>query len=76
MKEVCANGNVEYRNSNGKLHRTDGPAIEHANVNDYKTWYINGERLADMIDGEIIILTEGELPLSIKQSIAMEKLKA
>jgi hypothetical protein len=33
---------VEYRNSLGKLHRTDGPAIEYRNGN--KEWYINGKR--------------------------------
>ena len=27
---------------NGKLHRTDGPAVEY--VECYKIWYINGER--------------------------------
>jgi hypothetical protein len=31
---------VSYWHKNGKLHRTDGPAIEHASGNKY--WYKNG----------------------------------
>ena len=36
-----AHGN-KYWYLNGKLHRTDGPAIEL--VNGSKIWYLNGER--------------------------------
>ena len=37
---VCANGNKHWY-QDGKLHRTDGPAIEYANGDKY--WYIEGE---------------------------------
>jgi len=30
---------------NGKLHRTDGPAIEWANG--YKAWYLNGKKYTE-----------------------------
>jgi len=36
----CNNGN-KYWYLNGKLHRENGPAIEHKNGNKY--WYLNGE---------------------------------
>ncbi|MDE1834752.1 MAG: hypothetical protein KGH64_05445 [Candidatus Micrarchaeota archaeon] len=36
------NGDKEWRLPNGKLHRTDGPAIEYANGD--KEWYLNGQR--------------------------------
>ena len=29
---------------NGKLHRTDGPAVEHANGE--KCWYLNGKEIS------------------------------
>jgi hypothetical protein len=32
---------IEWRNSDGKLHRKDGPAIESANGTKY--WYVNGK---------------------------------
>jgi hypothetical protein len=32
-------GNREWRNSEGDLHRADGPAIEHASG--YRAWYLN-----------------------------------
>ena len=32
----------EYRNSNGEVHREDGPAIEYSNGTKY--WYLNGKR--------------------------------
>ena len=73
MKKVCPNGDVVYINSDGKLHRTDGPAVKYANG--YNGWYIDGEELADMKNGKVTIRTKGELPSLIKQSIAMEKLK-
>ena len=34
-----------WYNLEGKLHRTDGPAIEYANGDKY--WYINGQRHRD-----------------------------
>jgi hypothetical protein len=33
---------IEYRNEQGQLHRTDGPAIEWNDGS--KEWYINGKR--------------------------------
>jgi len=39
--KVYANGD-RYWYLNGKLHREDGPAIEHANGG--KCWYVNGLR--------------------------------
>ena len=38
--EVDAFGTREYYNSDGQLHRTNGPAIEYANGTKY--WYQNG----------------------------------
>ena len=70
MKKVFDDGDVEYRNSNGKLHRTDGPAVEYADGDKY--WFINDKLLARMIDGTVTILTKGKLPSLIKQSIAMK----
>ena len=40
---------------NGKLHRTEGPAIEQANG--YKAWYLNGER--HRTDGPAVEWTNG-----------------
>ena len=73
MKQVCANGNVEYRNSKGERHRTDGPAIEW--FDGTKEWFISGEPLVTMYNGKVTIWTECKLPKLIKQSIAMEALK-
>ena len=71
MKKVL-DDRVEYRNSNGEYHRTDGPAVMSANGG--KWWFINGNRLADMYEGEVTIFTK-VIPTAIKQSIAMELLK-
>ena len=38
--EVDAFGTREFYNSDGQLHRTNGPAIEYANGTKY--WYQNG----------------------------------
>ena len=40
---------------NGKCHRLDGPAVEHANGS--KHWYLNGER--HRIDGPAIEFAHG-----------------
>ena len=40
---------------NGKLHRLDGPAVEHSDG--YKAWYQNGER--HRIDGPAIEFADG-----------------
>ena len=42
--------NDKYCYLNGKLHRTDGPAVAH--TNGYKEWYLNGER--HRVDGPSI----------------------
>jgi hypothetical protein len=42
MKSIDKKGNIVYRNSDGLLHREDGPAFEH--VHGTKVWYINGLR--------------------------------
>jgi hypothetical protein len=39
-KKTNENGDTFYYNDEGKLHRTDGPAIEY--VNGEKYWYVNG----------------------------------
>ena len=33
----------EYKNAQGELHRTDGPAVEWDDG--YKKWWVNGEEL-------------------------------
>lgn len=42
-KPTCTTDNFGYKEwrLNGKLHRTDGPALECANGN--KIWYLHGE---------------------------------
>jgi len=39
-------GNKYWRNSKGKLHRTDGPAIEYL-LNGSKRWYVDGKKLTE-----------------------------
>ena len=41
FKKVLNNGDIEYRNRGGELHREDGPAIEY--VNGHKEWLWNGK---------------------------------
>lgn len=48
-------GRYEIRNSNGLLHRDDGPAVIYSNGMRY--WYRNGERHRD--DGPAIICPNG-----------------
>jgi hypothetical protein len=38
---IYDNKTIAWRNSDGKLHREDGPAVEYANGN--KAWYLNGK---------------------------------
>jgi len=40
--KIDTNGDKQWYNSKGKLHRKDGPAVEYADG--YKAWYINGKR--------------------------------
>jgi hypothetical protein len=39
---VDSEGNKKWYNSDGKLHRTDGPAVEY--INGDKIWYLNGKK--------------------------------
>jgi len=43
-------GTKKWRNSNGKLHREDGPAVEYTDGS--RLWYINGQ--LHRIDGPAI----------------------
>ena len=45
IREVDQDGVVRYRNSDGLLHREDGPAIEGADGTRF--WYLNGEWLSE-----------------------------
>jgi hypothetical protein len=48
-------GDKIWKDSKGKLHRTDGPAIEWSNGS--KKWYINGKR--HRLDGPAIEYADG-----------------
>ena len=77
--EVDAFGTREYYNSDGQLHRTNGPAIEYANGTKY--WYQNG--VCHRTDGPAIewndgdkwwfingkILAEAEFKEAVKQNV-------
>ena len=53
--ELDKNGDKIWKNSAGQLHRTDGPAIEYANGDEY--WYFKGQR--HRTDGPAIECTDG-----------------
>jgi hypothetical protein len=53
--KVDQNGTRRYYNSAGRLHRTDGPAVEHANGT--KEWCQNG--LRHRLDGPAIEYANG-----------------
>jgi len=61
MKLTKTEATIEWTNGDkewyldGKLHRTDGPAIEKANGDKY--WYLNGKR--HRIDGTAIEFFDG-----------------
>jgi hypothetical protein len=55
VKNMDEFGYVTYR-LNGKLHRTDGPAVER--FDGYKSWHLNGKR--HRIDGPAIIYPNGD----------------
>lgn len=38
---IDQDGNKKWRNQQGQVHRTDGPAVEYADG--YKAWFLNGE---------------------------------
>ena len=55
----------EYRNSEGQLHREDGPAVER--TDGYKSWYLNGEELTE---GEFnALMTQSQLEVTIKDIV-------
>ena len=53
--EITGIGTRVYRNQLGKLHRTDGPAVEM--VNGHKEWRING--ILHREDGPAVIFSSG-----------------
>ena len=72
MKITNKYGDIVYKNYIGELHRTDGPAIEYDNG--MKRWYINDTLIFDIYhDGSHRRFRD--IPLEMKQSIAMELLK-
>ena len=52
---IYDNKTIAWCNSDGKLHRKDGPAIEHANGT--KAWFVNGKRHRE--DGPAIERADG-----------------
>ena len=62
-KEIDNNGTVRYY-LNGRLHRTDGPAIERADG--YKEWYINGKKYSEQSFNEYIESKKNNCPEYIK----------
>ena len=48
-------GIVRWRNADGELHRTDGPAVEYPNGS--RSWFVNGERHRD--DGPAVERSNG-----------------
>ena len=52
---VSNDGVKTYRNSEGFLHREDGPA--YINPNGYKAWWLNGQRHRE--DGPAVIMKNG-----------------
>ena len=53
--EVDGDGSRRYYNTNGELHRTDGPAVEYADGD--KSWYQNGQ--LHRIDGPAVEWADG-----------------
>jgi hypothetical protein len=47
---------IKYRNAEGKLHRTDGPAAEYPNGSEF--WYIEGKY--HRTDGPAIEFADGD----------------
>ena len=52
---MSKNGVKGWHNADGKLHRDDGPAIEHPNG--YKAWYIDGN--LHRTDGPAVVCARG-----------------
>ena len=57
FKTVHIDGDIRYKNKNGKLHRTDGPALE--TPSGYKVWCING--LVHREDGPAVVYSDGQV---------------
>jgi hypothetical protein len=55
--EIDNDGNKRWKNSEGKLHREDGPAIEHSDGS--RSWYINGKFHRE--DGPAVERADGSL---------------
>ena len=53
--EVSKSGTRYYYNNAGKVHRTDGPAVE--DINGTKLWYQNGQ--CHRTDGPAVELADG-----------------
>jgi hypothetical protein len=53
--ETVENSNKFWRDSNGVLHRTDGPAIIY--INGHKEWWQHGKRHRD--DGPAVMYADG-----------------
>ena len=51
-----SNKDIKFRNAEGKLHRTDGPAIEFSNGE--KHWHIKGK--LHRTDGPAIEFADGD----------------
>jgi hypothetical protein len=49
-------GNKFWKNSEGQIHRTDGPAVEFKNG--HTEWYVNGER--HRLNGPAIVWPDGD----------------
>ena len=54
-KTTLPDGTIEYRNADGQLHRTDGPAI--TGPGGYQEWWLNGQR--HRTDGPALIWSDG-----------------
>ena len=54
--EVDKDGKKTWRNSNGQLHRTDGPAVEYGNGD--KCWYVEGK--FHRLDGPAVERANGD----------------
>ena len=55
IKKVFPGGTIEYKNSNGQLHRADGPAFIYADG--AQSWWVNGQR--HRTDGPAFIWADG-----------------
>ena len=63
-KVVIYDTHTVWLNLEGKLHRTDGPAIERADG--YKTWWINGKNYTEQSFNEYIESKKNKCPEYMK----------